>query len=157
MGPDGRYTLETPENVEVQFELAGPGSRFCAMAIDLLLISLILFVLVIVVIIISPEPSLADLGPKGEGIEGWFTWINALFVIVLSCILFGYHAFFELIMRGQTPDKRALKIRVIRDDGTPVTPLDVAIRNIMRVVDFLPAFCGLGGLISFWNRMSKRL
>ena len=48
-----RYTLETPENIEVEFELAGLGSRFCAMLIDGLLIWLLVFVLIVLAILLS--------------------------------------------------------------------------------------------------------
>lgn len=159
MEQDGRYTLETPESVEVHFELAGPGSRFCAMAVDLLLIWLLMFVLVIMLALTGAGvvTVLEEAGPTGEGIEGWLTWVNAIVVVVITCIFFGYHAFFELIMRGQTPGKRALKIRAIRDDGTPMTATDIAIRNLMRIVDFLPFFYALGGAVAFWSRMHKRL
>ena len=37
---EDRYTRETPDQVEIDFDLAGLGSRFCAMAIDALLIGL---------------------------------------------------------------------------------------------------------------------
>ena len=50
----------------------------------------------------------------------------------------GYFILFEWLMRGQTPGKKALKIRVIRDDGTPVTIHEVLVRNILRLIDFLP-------------------
>jgi hypothetical protein len=60
-------------------------------------------------------------------------------------------------MGGQTPGKRAMKIRVMRDDGTPVTSNEVLVRNILRLVDFLPAGYAIGAVVMFFNPLCKRL
>src|SRR5438093_659280 len=81
MAMDGQYTLETPENVEVDFELAGPGSRFCAMLIDSLLTFLLIFLVVMLMLIIDVSLFrfwLRDFGPSGNRMGGWLTWVNAL-------------------------------------------------------------------------------
>jgi hypothetical protein len=72
-------------------------------------------------------------------------------------VLVLYFAAFELAWGGQTPGKRATGLRVMRDDGTPATTLDLLIRNMVRVVDFLPYFYFIGGLVAFAHRQSKRL
>lgn len=151
------YKVETPENVEVHFDLAGPGSRFCALFLDLLIVFLLLLVIIIAAMVadVGVVHVLQEAGPDDEG--GWLTWVNAAVILVLSCVLFGYHAFFEWVMRGQTPGKRAMRIRAIRDDGTPMTPSDVAVRNLIRMVDFLPGMYGVGGLVAFFHPMHKRL
>ena len=59
-------------------------------------------------------------------------WLAAVFWIIVAVPLFdGYFIFFELVMRGQTPGKRSMKVRVLRDDGTPVTINEVFVRNIL--------------------------
>ena len=60
-------------------------------------------------------------------------------------------------MHGQTPGKKAMKIRVMRDDGTPVTANEVLVRNILRLVDFLPFGYALGAVVMFPSPLSKRL
>lgn len=156
---DGSYRLETPENVEVSFELAGPGSRFCAMIIDTLLMFLIVFVLGIVACALNggnaPWAEYSDSEDASEA--GWFTWVNAILILIASLVVFGYFTFFELILGGQTPGKRSLKLRVMRDDGTPAGPLDIVIRNLVRVVDFMPGFYLVGGLASLLSPTNKRL
>jgi uncharacterized RDD family membrane protein YckC len=154
---DAEYRLEIPENVEVSYDLAGPGSRFCALLIDTLLMWLMIFVLVIAALI-------ADAGwlsaldraiePPGDPAAAW---IQALIVVAVALVVFGYYTFFEIMLRGQTPGKRSLKLRVIRDDGTPADALGIVIRNLVRVVDCLPGFYAVGGLVSLFSTTHKRL
>lgn len=152
----GQYRLETPENVQVSFELAGPGSRFCAAVIDTLLMWLVILVLVVIA-------GFAGLGTgslfSGDSADtgDLVNWINALLLLVIMLIVSGYYIFFELVMRGQTPGKRSMKLRVIRDDGTPAVALDIVIRNLVRVVDVLPGFYLVGGLVCMLSSTNKRL
>jgi len=160
MSVDGQYTLETPENVEVDFELAGPGSRFCAMIIDTLLMFLVMFLLAMILLALNIaffDNLRRSFGPSGNRLGGWLTWVNALAILFLFGIFFGYYAFFEMVMRGQTPGKRSMKIRVIRDDGTPAAAMDILVRNLVRMIDTLPVFYGLGGTVMFFHPMNKRL
>ena len=152
-----RYTLETPENIEVDFELAGIGSRFCAMFIDTLFIAAILVVslLLLLVLGVASVPFMAGSGPKTHG---WADWVAAAVWGIAAVLAFdGYFIFFELMMRGQTPGKKAMKLRVIRDDGTPVTVNEILVRNILRLVDFLPAGYAVGAVVMFWSPLCKRL
>jgi uncharacterized RDD family membrane protein YckC len=154
MATDDRYTLETPEHIEVEFDLAGIGSRFCAMLIDTLLLALIIAVIGILTCILD----IGLIASLEQFDEEAFNWFNALVVAIVGILFFGgYYIFCELLMRGQTPGKRGMRIRVIRDDGTAVTANEVLIRNIVRIVDFLPASYALGGLVMFFHPMSKRL
>jgi uncharacterized RDD family membrane protein YckC len=148
---EGYLHIETPENVELSLELAGPGSRFCAMLIDSLLIWLVIFCLAIAVMClgVSTETLVEREGPSA--------WAVALLVLVVTAVLFGYHAFFELVLHGQTPGKRSMKLRVIHEDGTPAAALDLVIRNVVRIVDFLPAFYVVGGAACLLSATNKRL
>ena len=151
-----QYTLETPENIEVEFELAGLGSRFCAMLIDTLLICLVIFVLVIVGLILGF--SMFSIFEHTGAAKQWGEWLlAALWIIVAVSISGGYFVVFELAMHGQTPGKKSMKIRVIRDDGTAATVNDVLVRNILRMVDFLPFGYALGAIVMFPNPLCKRL
>ena len=159
MSVDGRYTLETPENVEVDFELAGPGSRFCAMLIDTLFMGLLMLLLALLFLFanigiwrIFPGAGVTQ-SPTGN----WLNWFNALLILFAFLVLFGYYVMFEVFMRGQTPGKRAMKIRVIRDDGTPAAAMDIVVRNLVRIVDALPAGYAIGGGLMFFHPMYKRL
>jgi uncharacterized RDD family membrane protein YckC len=151
-----QYKLETPENIEVEFELAGLGSRFCAMLIDTALIVLMVIVLGLLAFLLGVDFQWTR-GDHGLAAH-WGTWfLAAIQVIVVALFSGGYFIFFELWMRGQTPGKRSMRIRVIRDDGTPVAANEVLVRNILRLIDFLPVAYGLGTLVMFPNPMCKRL
>ena len=53
----------------------------------------------------------------------------------------------EVLWHGQTVGKRLLRIRVVKADGSPVTLVESALRNLLRLVDFFPA-CYPVGLIT---------
>ncbi|MBC7287208.1 MAG: RDD family protein, partial [Armatimonadetes bacterium] len=72
-------------------------------------------------------------------------------------VFLGYFIIFEMLWNGQSPGKRAARIRVIRDDGTPITFVESAIRNLLRIVDFLPFYYGVGLLSILLSRRNKRL
>jgi uncharacterized RDD family membrane protein YckC len=149
--PDEILKIETPENVAFGYEVAGIGSRFLAALVDTFIIALIQIVVYAVLILIVS----AALDGSGEDIGG--TWLLAVGVLVSFVMLWGYYLFFELMWNGQTPGKRMVKLRVIRADGMPVTLSEVLIRNLVRLVDFLPISYGFGVIAMFVSKQSQRL
>ncbi len=151
---DTIYRMATPEQVEMEFELAGPGSRFCALVIDYLMIFLVILTLVIGAVIAGLSVDAMFSG----GIDGMVSrWAIAMVIALIFLVTFGYFIFFESIMSGQTPGKRKMQIRVLREDGTPITFMDSLIRNLIRVVDFLPAAYLVGGLMCLFHPSHRRL
>ena len=138
--------IETPEHVVFEYELAGPGSRVLAALIDALLVGLVLLGIFVICLILVGG-GLADFGP----------YALAIGIVAAFLTLWCYPIFFELWMRGQTPGKRSLGIRVIQEGGFALTPSVVLARNLMRIVDFLPGGYGLGLLVMIFNRRYKRL
>src|ERR1051326_8767456 len=124
----------TPENIEVGYELAGMGSRFLAVLVDhTLQVALILAVLI--------AGSLG--GWTGSLLAGSASLLLiAVATFVAFAIFFGYFAFFEIAWAGRTPGKRAVGLRVSRDGGYPVDPYYAIIRNLVRIIDFLPGAYG---------------
>lgn len=151
MSDADHYTLETPENIEVRFDIAGLGTRFCAILIDYLLMAFLVAALALLGVLLEIG---LPVHAHGKGAD---MWILAVIVGFIFTLTLGYFLFFEWLMRGQTPGKKAVKIRVIRDDGTPVTIHEVFVRNLVRLVDFLPGFYAVGVLFMFPSRLSKRL
>jgi uncharacterized RDD family membrane protein YckC len=144
--------IETPERVPLHFALASIGNRFLSCAIDhfiqifALILMLIAFTLV------------ANYSAFGERLTNAPNWVKALMVVVLFLILSGYFAFFEWIWNGQTPGKRWLKLRVIREDGRPVTFWEAAIRNLLRTFDMMPApFYSIGLISVFVSSSDQRV
>jgi uncharacterized RDD family membrane protein YckC len=140
--------VDTPEQIALEFSLAGIGSRFLALALDTLL-QVVLYVLVILLAI-----GVASLGKKLPGIPD--RWAAALAVLFLFCIYWGYFAIFEILWHGQTPGKRAVGLRVLKDSGRPITAIEGIGRNIMRAVDGL-LFYAVGIVTMLISRQNRRL
>ena len=128
----------TPENIEIEYELGGIGSRFLANLIDILIQSLIFLGLALVIGLLGLL--LAWIGsPWARAITDFFGGIlEALAFIAFFLVLWGYFIWFEARWNGQTPGKRQMGLRVIRDGGYPVTIYAVIARNLLRVIDGMP-------------------
>jgi len=148
--PEETLDINTPENVAFGYQVAGIGSRFLAALIDTLLIFLLQ---VIVVITFAVILNISDIDPFGS----MAAWIAAIFSLVLFVFYSGYYFLFEILWNGQSPGKRWTSLRVIRTDGTPVTLSESLIRNLVRIVDFLPAMYGAGVITMFIDKQSRRL
>jgi uncharacterized RDD family membrane protein YckC len=136
--------VSTPERVAFQYEVAGIGSRFLAQFIDVLVISVIQIVITI---------GAAALGGIFNSIQ-----VFGLVELILSFILIaGYFLISEAAWNGQTLGKRYVRLRAVGDHGEPLTIGQAAIRNLVRVVDFLPAFYAIGIITMFSNSRAKRL
>lgn len=92
-------------------------------------------------------------------VTGRFAGIILLAIMALGSFVVtsGYFLIFEIAWNGQTPGKRALGVRVIRESGYPLRPVDSVIRNVVRIADWIPFFYGLGVLVMLVNKRSKRL
>ena len=122
---DTLRSITTPEGVELNLRLAGPVPRACAWVIDLGLRVVVLIVLSIV---------LGQLGRFGMG----------LLLICAFLLEWLYPAVCELKLDGSTPGKKWMGLRVVNDDGTPLTVSAAFVRNLLRAVDFLPLMYGFG-------------
>lgn len=145
-------TIETPESVGFTYQVADVGSRFLAIFID----TLIQFGAIVglgIALDRLEESGIFERLPRFVNADQ-----AAVVVIVTSFLLYvGYFAAFEMLWHGQTPGKRAVRLRVIREDGYPLGPLDVLLRNLVRLVDFFPAFYGLGVVVMLLNHRARRL
>ena len=152
--PEDYLTVDTPENVAFGYEVAGIGSRFLAALVDTFII---LFVQLIVGLtsVFLAWFVLRDL--VGEDIAALGPWLLGLFGLVGFALLWGYYIFFEMTWNGQSPGKRWAGLRVIRMDGTPLTLTESLVRNLVRLIDFLPAYYGVGVVTMFINSQSRRL
>jgi hypothetical protein len=71
--------------------------------------------------------------------------------------LFLYFTLFEWLWNGQTIGKRAMSLRVVSHDGTPVTLRGAVYRNLLRPADFLPVLYFAGVIAMFMNERSQRM
>jgi uncharacterized RDD family membrane protein YckC len=141
------YTIETPEQIDVAYDVAGIGSRFLAALIDHLILAVILSLSCAG---LSIAASQLDIGFDGGIILG-------LFGLGIYLSLCAYHIFFETIWNGQTPGKRAIGLRMVRTGGRPLGFLGSTVRNFIRLADFLPVLYGLGVIVMFIDKRSRRL
>ena len=84
-------------------------------------------------------------------------WFAAGAIFFYFALYFGYFALFEIFWNGQTPGKRLIGIRVIKDSGRPLNTVEVIGRNLMRIVDQLPSFYVVGIITALCNTQSKRV
>lgn len=149
--PEETLDIQTPENVAFGYQVAGIGSRFLASLVDTLIVILLQVVVLIVVSLIINS---FDGSVLADQISAW---VYAIFGLVAAIFYWGYYIFFEMLWNGQSPGKRWVGLRVIRADGTPITLSESLIRNLARLVDFLPAAYGIGVVTMFIDRQSRRL
>jgi uncharacterized RDD family membrane protein YckC len=144
-----KLTIETPEQTSLDFAVAGIGSRFVALAIDVL-------IQIGIAIVVGIAGGFAFAGlvrvmPKAA------PWALAIFILFYFLLYFGYFAVFEIVWNGQTPGKRKAGIRVIKDSGRPLTPAESIGRNLMRIVDWMPGLYAVGVACAFFTKGNKRL
>ena len=149
--------IETPERVQLAFALASIGNRFLAVAVDHFLQYLTIFIAAWAFISLSNFGKSGSTAASLEFFEEMPKWTLACLIIVIFLIFSGYFVLFEWLWNGQTPGKRLLKLRVIREDGRPVTLWEALARNLLRIFDAVPGFVApvySVGLISIF--LSKR-
>jgi len=142
----GQFQITTPEQVSLKHQLAGLGSRATAQLLDWLILSVCSFALSFGVIFLSAffRDLKTDL-------------VRALLLLILFILIWGYFILFEFFMAGRTPGKRLVGLRVIQDNGQPLTFLGAAVRNLLRIIDFLPSLFLLGILLIFLHPRHKRM
>src|SRR5579864_8027399 len=142
--PDSELIVATPERVSFGYQVAGLGTRAIAQLLDLLIVGAILVALAFASVaaqIVTDSSLIADL----------ILFIGGFIVI------FGYFWVSETMWSGQTLGKKAFRLRVVGDRGEPLTFTQAGIRNVVRIVDFLPYGYGVGLVALFINGKGKRL
>ncbi|MFZ5988601.1 MAG: RDD family protein [Bacillota bacterium] len=140
----------TPENVFVEYELAGLGSRFIAFLIDCIIQFILVGIAAVTVFLAGFDIPyvIADLG-----IFNFVAFIVTL--IMLFHIL--YFVFFEMILKGQSPGKKVMRLRVIKQNGQPINIFDSFLRGILRFADFLPSYYLVGSIFVIISKNYKRI
>ncbi len=141
-GIEQRIELRTPEGIAFSYSLAGVIVRFLARAVDLAIIGLIFYI----------GGSLARLSGLALGSIG-----SALAMVFFFLVQFGYAIALEWFWNGKTVGKYLLRLQVIDVHGMRLQFGQVVIRNLMRVIDVLPAFYLAGGIAAFFSKNAQRL
>jgi len=150
-----QLNIETPEQVDLHFPIAGVGSRFIAILLDTLL-KYIAFGLLILIAYMTAMFAPLDkfMTHQTETAQKWFV---AAFILLYFLMEWGYFALFEAFWNGQTPGKRLMKLRVLKDSGRSITLFESLARNLLRIVDMLPTLYLVGIVTMLCNRENKRL
>jgi uncharacterized RDD family membrane protein YckC len=130
--------VATPEGIELALRLAGPVPRALAWVIDFLLRVAVFIVIAIL---------FSQFGRLG----------TAVLLISAFALEWLAPAWFEARFNGATPGKKIMGLRVVHDDGRPIGWPAALTRNLLRAVDFLPAFYGFGLVATLANRDFKRI
>jgi uncharacterized RDD family membrane protein YckC len=145
-----QLNIATPEQVELEFSVAGIGSRFVAALLDHL-IQAAFFILM--------GFALAFLlsGAAGNNLNLMSKWLLAGFIALNFCLIWGYFALFEAFWHGQTPGKHIMKLRVIKDSGRQITLFEALTRNLLRLIDYLPSLYLVGVITMLCTKRNQRL
>jgi uncharacterized RDD family membrane protein YckC len=149
MPVDGSQDFVASIDVAIDLPVATAGSRGLAQAVDSLVVAVLQSVVALVCFLGSM--ALSGLGAKVGEI------FFAVGVVAMFAIQWGYFVAFELAWEGQTPGKRALGLRVVEESGGRATFTKLAIRNLLRVVDFLPLLYGAGVLVMLSTERAQRI
>ncbi len=146
--------IVTPEQVELDYEVAGLGSRLLAGLLDALLQAGLIFAGFIVALILGAGAAIT--GRAGQ-LDLITSTVIALWALYLFLVLWGYFIYFEVRWNGQTPGKRTLGLRVIRESGHPLDFRAALVRNIVRIVDMLPGVYAVAIITMFVSEHWRRL
>ncbi len=148
------HTIDTPEQVGLEYSVAGVGSRFVAALLDSLILFAFFFAEILAMVAIGTAASRTGNGSVSSAAGKWFL---AVVVFLNFAVAWGYFALFEAYWHGQTPGKRVMKVRVIKDSGRQITLFEALARNLLRVVDYLPGFYLVGLITLLCNKRNQRL
>ena len=142
----GRLEVETPDHVVLRYDLAGAGNRGFAAAVDFAAATLLVAGMLAFGVVLGAVLPSRLLFP-----------LQGVFVLVTLLVGWSYFVLLEWLWEGRTLGKRMFGLRVISADGSPASFTAVLIRNLIRVVDFLPGFYGLGLLAIVLSSRAQRL
>jgi uncharacterized RDD family membrane protein YckC len=146
-----QLNIDTPEQVELQFSIAGVGSRFVAALVDYVIQTVCFFLEVLFFALFVSS------GANAEELDALGKWFIAILIFLNFAFFTGYFALFEAYWRGQTPGKKLMKLRVIKDSGRQITFFESLTRNLIRIVDYLPGMYLVGVVAMLCNKANKRL
>lgn len=141
-----KYKIITPQNVEIEYQLSGVGSRTAAFFIDVMIQTVVLALLAVLGYMFVQYTDILE-KPR---LLSWFMGISILIVFIIN---YGYFVVFEQIMNGRTPGKKLFGLRVIRQNGLPVSLYHSLIRNLFLLLDL----SGIGVILILFTRHCRRI
>ena len=137
----GYERVVTPEAVPLDLDVAGVGSRGIAIAIDMTIQGAVFLAILFI------------LGALHVG----DTTGTVVVLVSVPVVFWGYFFIFEGLWHGRTPGKRTQRLRATRADGQPMSGAQMFVRNLVRIVDFLPVYYAIGVVSIVLTKRSQRL
>lgn len=149
--------VDTGESVAFHYDLAGLGSRFLAVLIDISIqIAIVVAVFAVFAVIVSLVGAPARAIPgKLRALSG--SLFEALLILSAFLLFFGYFIAFEFLWRGSTPGKRIVGIRVVRDGGFPLDFVGSLVRNLVRILELALGFYLVSAISTLLSPLNRRL
>lgn len=151
-----RVILQTPESIELDFALAGIGSRALAWSVDQVILYTGLILLALgtgYLYVYGIYPFLLEQFPNTE--TSFNLWVLGIYLLINYFIYNGYYIYFESAWQGQTPGKRLAEIRVVQDNGKPIGLREATLRSFLQTIDI--PFFGIGVFLVALSPSEKRL
>ncbi|MEN3942044.1 RDD family protein [Prosthecobacter sp. SYSU 5D2] len=140
---DTLQPVELADGVEIHLKVAGPAVRSVAWLVDLMI-----FLAVLVVLLIGMVMLTSALGDKT---------VQGILLLCLFVMAWFYNVVFEMSKKAATPGQRMMKLKVASVSGAPVRLPQSLIRNLLRVIDFMPGFYLFGLTCCLFTRRFQRL
>ncbi len=129
---DTDVAIETPEHIVFRHRVAGPARRMFAHFIDLVLCYGALLVVASLIVLAALGG-----GALASSMETTLKLGVGLLLLLLFAAQWVYFVAWEAV-KGTTPGKMALGLRVVTTEGRPVGFVEAALRNLLRAADALP-------------------
>jgi uncharacterized RDD family membrane protein YckC len=153
---DRTLEVRTPESIAFSYELAGLGSRFLALVVDQAIQLVTLIAIFAGLLLVGSQVAKAHVKPVFSHQVAESIGI-AIIVVIVFAVLFGYFIVFEAAWNGQTPGKKLVGLRVVRDGGHPIDFGASLIRNLIRVGEQMIGYYILAAISALISPENKRL
>jgi uncharacterized RDD family membrane protein YckC len=154
---DRTLRVKTPESIAFSYELAGLGSRFLAVAIDVAIQTLVMIGIIWGLVYAGTHMSAAAMRDASTASKFEESLAIAFIITIIFVIYFGYFIIFETFWNGQTPGKKLMGLRVVRDGGYPADFASIAIRNVIRVGEAVAGLYAISAVAALMSPENKRL
>ncbi|MBN2444202.1 MAG: RDD family protein [Spirochaetales bacterium] len=146
--------IETPEKIIFSYTISSTGARIVSYTID----GIVQLIVIGILVLIVSSAGIVDVSGSYSGFMREMSGLLVAFAfLVYFLIQWGYFILFEVIMEGQSPGKKLMRIRVIKTNGESPDLPTIILRNLLRAVDAFPVYNLVGGLVSIIDSKSRRI
>jgi uncharacterized membrane protein SpoIIM required for sporulation/uncharacterized RDD family membrane protein YckC len=145
----------SPTGVPARLRIAGVGARAYAFTVDFNIRIAIAFAWYSTGAVLHSSVNAAEVSlrrPREPDL--WWTYAIEIPVVVMFIL---YHPIVETLLRGISPGKRFVGLRIATLAGGVPNPGPLLLRNLFRLIDSAPIFYGVGLLMTMFNRNGQRL